>query len=151
MAYPDYDIYKNSGFPRGYPISGQDAANRIVTDMLTDGYYVDFVETLIRIETKGFMGHRYAFRGLDDVIGDVVQAGFSYDGETGQFFEDQSQQITRNWGRLIEGDERQMAVVRLDIAGSSILVDFLRQKARTNLFSSAMSIPDVVEAYPESI
>ena len=29
------------------------------------------------------------------------------------------------------------------VAGSSILVDFLRQKARTNLFSSALSVPDV--------
>ena len=29
------------------------------------------------------------------------------------------------------------------VAGSSILVDFLRQKARTNLFSSALTVPDV--------
>jgi glycine C-acetyltransferase len=29
------------------------------------------------------------------------------------------------------------------VAGSSILVDFLRQKARTNLFSSALTVPDI--------
>jgi glycine C-acetyltransferase len=29
------------------------------------------------------------------------------------------------------------------VAGSTILVDFLRQKARTNLFSSALTVPDV--------
>ena len=29
------------------------------------------------------------------------------------------------------------------VAGSAILVDFLRQKARTNLFSSALSVPDI--------
>ena len=29
------------------------------------------------------------------------------------------------------------------VAGSSTLIDFLRQKARTNLFSSALSVPDV--------
>ena len=29
------------------------------------------------------------------------------------------------------------------VAGSAILVDFLRQKARTNLFSSALTVPDV--------
>ncbi|MCL2010160.1 MAG: glycine C-acetyltransferase [Synergistaceae bacterium] len=29
------------------------------------------------------------------------------------------------------------------VAGSSVLVDFLRQKARTNLFSSALTVPDV--------
>jgi len=122
MAYPDYDIYESSGYPRDYPISSQDAADRIVSDMIQDGYYVDFIETLIRIETKGFMGKRYIFRDFDDVIDDVIDTGYSYDKETGQFFEDQSQQISRNWGRLLEGDERQMAVIRLDIAGNSILV-----------------------------
>ena len=122
MAYPGYDIFERSGFPRGYPIGGQDAANQIAIDMVQDGYYVDFVELLIRIDTKGFMGKKYAFRGLDDVINDVIQAGYSFDQATGQFFEDQDQQITRNWGRLLEGDERQMAVMRLDIVGNSILV-----------------------------
>jgi len=29
------------------------------------------------------------------------------------------------------------------VAGSSVIVDFLRQKARTNLFSSALTVPDV--------
>jgi len=29
------------------------------------------------------------------------------------------------------------------VAGSAILVDFLRQKARTNLFSSALTVPDI--------
>jgi glycine C-acetyltransferase len=29
------------------------------------------------------------------------------------------------------------------VAGSAILADFLRQKARTNLFSSALTVPDV--------
>jgi class 3 adenylate cyclase len=122
MTIPDYDIYARSGFPRGYPITGQDAANQIVIDMLQDGYYVDFIELLIKINNKGFMGRHYAFRGLDDVISDVIQAGYSFDQTTGQFFENQSQQVTRNWGRLIEGNERQMAVMRMDIAGNSILV-----------------------------
>jgi len=122
MAYPDYDIYEKSGYPEGYPISTQDAANSIVRDMLADGYYVDFVETLIRIDSNGFMGRRYPLRSLDDVIDDVIETGFNYDPETGQFFEDQNQQISRNWNRLIEGDERKMAVIRLDIAGNSILV-----------------------------
>jgi len=122
MAYPDYDIYKSSGYPNGHPIPGQDAAYRIVADMVHYGFYVDFVELLIKIDTKGYMGRRYYFRGLDDVINDVKQSGYSYDGVTGLFFEDQSQQITRNWGRLLDGDERQMAVMRLDIAGNSILV-----------------------------
>jgi len=122
MTNPDYDIYKSSGYPQGHPITGQDAADRISADMVEDGLYVDFVETLINVNAKGYMGRRYDLRGLDDVVTDVIQAGYSYDKTTGQFFENQERQITRNWGRLMEGDERQMAVLRLDIAGNSILV-----------------------------
>jgi len=122
MAYPDYDIYKSSGYPKDRPFGSQDAANQIVMDMVRNGYYVDFVETLIKIEANGYMGRRYTIRGLDDVISNVMEAGFSYDSATGQFFEDQSQYVSRNWGRLYEGDERQMAVLRLDIVGNSLLV-----------------------------
>ena len=122
MTNPDYDLHKSFGFSKGHPIGLHEAADRIVGDMLQSGYYVDFVETLIKVDSKGYMGHRFAFRGLDDVIGDVLQAGYSFDKTTGQFFEDQNKQITRNWGRLMEGDERQMAVFRLDIAGNSLLV-----------------------------
>jgi len=122
MAYPGYDIYKYSGYPAGYPIGGQDAANQIVRDIIQDGNYIDFVEILIRIDRNGFMGRHYAFRGLDDVINDVIQTGYSYDTATGQFYEDQEQQVSRNWGRLLEGAERQTAVMRLDIAGNSLLV-----------------------------
>jgi class 3 adenylate cyclase len=122
MVNPKYDIYKRSGYPEGHPIANKDAASRIAIDMLKDGYYVNFVETLIDIDSKGYMGRRYALRGLDDVISDIIRAGYSYDKTTGQFFENQKERITRNWGRLMEGSERQMAVIRLDIAGNSILV-----------------------------
>jgi len=122
MTNPEYDLQKSFGFSKGHPIGIHEAADRIVADMVADGYYIDFVETLMNVEAKGYMGHKYNFRGLDDVVGDVLQAGFSYDKATGQFFEDQSKQITRNWGRLIEGDERQMAVLRLDVVGNTVLV-----------------------------
>lgn len=122
MACPDYDLYKSYGFSKGHPIGIHEAADRIVGDMVQKGYYIDFVETLIKVDSRGYMGHHYALRGLDDVIGDMLQAGYSYDEATGLLFEDQNRQITRNWGRLLEGDERQMAVMRLDIVGNSILV-----------------------------
>ena len=122
MVYPDYDIYKTSGYPKGHPIANQDAANRIVLDMIQGGYFVDFVEKLIEVDAHGYMGNRFDLRGLEDVVNDVINAGYSFDKTTGQFFENQRERITRNWGRLIEGDERQMAVMRLDIAGNSILV-----------------------------
>jgi class 3 adenylate cyclase len=122
MACPDYNFLKKYGFSKGRPVGIQEAADRIVSDMVKSGYFIDFVETLIYVDSNGYMGHKYAFRGLDDVIGDVIQAGYSYDEATGKFFENQNKQITRNWGRLLEGDEYPMAVLRLDIAGNSLLV-----------------------------
>jgi class 3 adenylate cyclase len=122
MVSPDYDIYKRSGYPEDAPIPAQDAANRIVTDMIQKGLYVDFVEHLIRIDNEGFMGRRYDLRGLDDVIGGIIEHGYSYDKTTGQFMENQRERISLNWGRLKGGDERQMTVLRLDIAGNSALV-----------------------------
>ncbi|MCL2211670.1 MAG: hypothetical protein FWB95_07100 [Treponema sp.] len=122
MTYPEYDIYESTGYPSGHPIGAQDASDRIVADMLQYGLYIDFVETLIKVESDGYMGRKFALRGLDDVIDDVLQVGYSFDSATGQFFEDQSQQVTRNWGRLIDGDERQMAVMRLDVVDNTKLV-----------------------------
>jgi class 3 adenylate cyclase len=122
LTDPSYDVYESYGFSKGHPIGLHEAADRIVGDMVQKGFYVDFVETLIRADSKGYMGRKYAFRGLDDVIGDVLQAGYSYDDTTCQFFEDQDKQITRNWGRLMEGDERQMAILRLDVVGNTVLV-----------------------------
>jgi class 3 adenylate cyclase len=122
MTNPDYDLYKSFGFSKGHPIGIHEAADRIVGDMVQNGNYMNFVETLVKVDSKGYMGHRFAFRGLDDVIGDVLQTGFNFDKTTGIFFEDQSKYITRNWGRLMEGDERPVAVMRLDIVGNSLLV-----------------------------
>jgi len=122
MTNPEYDFIKKYGFSKGRPVGVHEAADRIVGDMVQSGHYINFVETLIRVDSRGYMGKIYPIRGLDDVIGDVLQAGYSYDSTTGTFFEDQSKQITRNWGRLLEGDERPMAAMRLDIAGNSILV-----------------------------
>jgi class 3 adenylate cyclase len=122
MILPDYDLYKKYGFSKGRPVGVHEAADRIVGDMLQSGYYLDFVELLVKLEAKGYMGRKYALRGLDDVINDILQAGYEYDETTGLFFEDQDQRVTRNWGRLVEGDERLMAVLRLDIVGNSAIV-----------------------------
>lgn len=122
MVLPNYDLYKKYGFSKGRPVGVHEAADRIVGDLLQSGYYLDFVELMIKLEAKGYMGRKFSFRGLDDVIGDVLKAGYEYDEATGLFFEDQNQKISRNWGRLVEGDERPMAILRLDIVGNSLLV-----------------------------
>jgi class 3 adenylate cyclase len=119
---PDYNIYRRTGFSEGQPIPIQTVTTRIVTDIIQGGHYVDFVELLIKVDSEGYMGRRYAIRGLDDIIGDLIQTGYSYDKTSKFFFENQRERISKNWGRLKEDDERQMSVLRLDIAGNSTLV-----------------------------
>jgi len=122
LANPDYDIYRRTGLKEGMPIPLQYAAQRIVADMIQDGFFVDFVETLIRIETEGYMGRRYSLWGLNDVVTGLINEGYSFNKVSGQFFENQRERVSPNWGRLQDGDERKMAVLRLDIAGNSALV-----------------------------
>jgi len=119
---PQYDFYSRSGFREGLPVPNDSASERIVEDMIIDGYYVDFVEAMIRLETEGYMGRHYTLTGLNNVIAGLMQEGYSYDEVSGQFFENQEERISSNWGRLLDGDERKMAMLRLDIAGNSTLV-----------------------------
>ena len=106
LVNPQYSIYKRTGLKEGMPISNQSAAQRIVADMIQDGYFVDFVETLINIEAKGYMGRRYTMWGLNDVVAGLLKEGYSFDKVSGQFFENQRERISPDWGRLQEGDER---------------------------------------------
>jgi class 3 adenylate cyclase len=122
LVNPTYDIYRRTGLREGMPVPNQIAAQRIVADMVQDGYFIDFVETLVKIDTEGYMGRRYGLRGLDNVITGLINEGYSFDTVSGQFFENQRERISPNWGRLQEGDERRMTLLRLDIAGNSALV-----------------------------
>jgi len=122
IANPDYNIYRRTGLKEGMPIPNQTAAERIVADLIQDGYYVDFVEALVKIDREGYMGRAYDLKGLNNVVASLAAEGYNFDKVTGQFFENQQEQISPNWGRLLEGDERRMTVLRMDIAGNSALV-----------------------------
>ena len=122
LVYPGYSIYKRTGLQEGMPIPNQTAAARIVADMVQDGYYIDFVETLVKIDRKGYKGNSYNLTGLNNVVSSVIAEGFSFDKVSGQFYENDKEHVSPNWGRLLEGDERRMTVLRIDIAGNSVLV-----------------------------
>jgi class 3 adenylate cyclase len=141
LVNPSYSIYKRTGLSEGMPIANQTAARRIVEDMIQDDYFVDFVETLIRIENEGYMGKRYALYGLDDVVLALIKEGYSFDKVSGLFFENQRERISPNWGRLHEGDERRMTVLRLDIAGNSGLV---RQNPGDRIEKAYRDLRDIV-------
>jgi len=122
LVNPQYNFYKRSGFREGMPVPNDVAAERIVADLIKDGVFVDFVELLVRIENEGYMGRKYTLWGVNNVVSGLLNEGYSFDKVSGQFFENQRERISANWGRLLEGDERKMAVLRLDIAGNSALV-----------------------------
>lgn len=141
LVYPRYNIYKRLGLNEGMPIPNQTAAERIVADLVRDGYYIDFVEALVRIDREGYMGARYELKGLSNVVASLIDEGFSFDKVSGQFFENQSEHISPNWGRLIEGDERKITVLRLDIAGNSVLV---RNNPRSKIEKAYSDIRNIV-------
>ncbi|MCL2007536.1 MAG: hypothetical protein FWG77_05565 [Treponema sp.] len=122
MVIPKYDIYERLGLKEGTSIFYQNVAEQIVTDMIKGGFYIDFVENLVRIDREGLMGRSYEFKGLDIVVDGLINEGYSYDNVSGLFYENQEESISPSWGRLKEGDEQRIALLRLDIAGNSELV-----------------------------
>ncbi|PKL09774.1 MAG: hypothetical protein CVV51_01975 [Spirochaetae bacterium HGW-Spirochaetae-7] len=119
---PEYDLYERSGIPRNIPITNQMAAERIVKEIVEEGRFIDFIETLVRIDAGGFMGRLYPIKGLVQIVKTLMQDGFIFDRSTGQFFENARERASPDWGRLRDGDERQAAVLRLDVVANSALV-----------------------------
>lgn len=119
---PDYDLYERSGIPENIPITNQMAAERIVADVIADDRFIDFIEVLVRVDTEGYMGRSYPIKGLAQIVKALSQEGYSFDRATGQFFENSNERVSPDWGRLRDGDERQAAVLRLDVAANSALV-----------------------------
>ena len=142
LANPEYNIYRRTGLKEGLPISKQYAAHRIVEDMILDGYYVDFVETLVQVSTKGFMGRRYLLKGLEDIVEGLMDEGYTFDEVSGHFFENQEERVSPNWGRLREGDERRMTLLRLDIVGNSALV---KNNPRSKIEQAYNDLRDIVD------
>ncbi|MBN2873458.1 MAG: hypothetical protein JXM71_00055, partial [Spirochaetales bacterium] len=119
---PEYDLYERSGIPLNIPITNQMAADRIVRDIVDEGRFIDFIETLVKVDAGGYMGRPYPIKGLSQIIKTLTQDGFIFDRSSGQFFENAHERASPDWGRLREGDERQAAVLRLDIVGNSEIV-----------------------------
>ena len=119
---PLYDIYERTGVREGIPITKHHAAQRIVEDMINEGYFIDFVEFLIKVESEGYIGRIYSLRNLDELVKGLIDEGYNFDKISKKFLENQRERISPNWGRLLEGDEKKMTVLRLDIAGNSSLV-----------------------------
>lgn len=119
---PEYDFHERSGIPENYPITNQMAAERIVKDISAEGRLLALVELLIRINSDGFMGREHRIKFLRELVRELGIDGYGYDPQAGLFFENSKEGVSPNWGRLVEGEEKQMSVLRLDIVGNSLLV-----------------------------
>ncbi|MEW6565321.1 MAG: hypothetical protein ACOZCE_04625 [Spirochaetota bacterium] len=122
IIMPGYDIHRQSGIPENIPITAQTAAEQVVKDIIAAGRYLQLIELLIKIDTTGYMGRDYPLLYMRDLIKTILSEGYSYDSVTGLFMENAHNQISPNWGRLVPGDEFQLALLRLDIVHNSELV-----------------------------
>jgi hypothetical protein len=137
---PKYDIHRRTGISENIPIPNQLAAERIIADVLTAGTFLSFVEVLVKVDGQGYMGREYPINGLHEILKELTAEGYVYDRASGLFLENSLERVTSNWGRLIEGEEKQMAVLRLDIVGNSILVKKNEKSAVTKAYNELRSI-----------
>ncbi len=140
LVEPEYDLHERSGIPVTIPITNQMAAERVVSDILADGRFIDFVEVLVKIDAEGYMGRSYPIKGLGQIVKILEQDGFVLDRSTGQFFENTNERASPDWGRLHEGDERQTSILRLDVVDNSALVQRNRPECVDRAFVALRSI-----------
>lgn len=118
----DYDLNARTGFPPSIPIPNIDAARQIVNDLVENDLFPQFINLLVEISTKGWMGKTYDIAYIRDLVKDLVEHGFIYDATNKIFVEDPAVRRTRNWGVLREGQECIFSFLRFDIVGNTELV-----------------------------
>ncbi len=119
---PNYDLNQRTGFPHSISIPNLDAARQIVYDINDSALFPQFVNILVEISNRGWMGKQYDIAYLHDIVKEMREHGFVYDSHNKLFVEDQSVRRTRNWGVLREGYEYVLTFLRFDIVGNSELV-----------------------------
>lgn len=119
---PNYDLHQRTGFPESVAIPNKDAAGQIVSDMIGEECFLEFVETLIDVGQRGMAGRKYRIPRLSAIISEILETGYVLDSESGRFVEDAGVRKTRNWGVLHEGESYVMAFLGVDIVGNSRLV-----------------------------
>ena len=119
---PNYDIYERTGFPSSMAIPNRDVARQIVSDLIHENLFLQFVSTLIDVHDAGLMGRRYPIPYIRTIVQEVIEKGYLFDQESRMFVENPAVRKTRNWGALLPGKEYTFAFLRLDIVENSQLV-----------------------------
>jgi len=121
-VFGDYDLHERTGFPSTVPITSQVAAHHVVNDAVSENRFLQFAERLILLDREGYMGRRYPVPGLAEIVKLIRVEGYVWDEETELFMEDPRVRRTPNWGRLLDEDEFRFAILRLDVANNSRMV-----------------------------
>ncbi len=122
MLDDSFDLYRVANMRESIPITSQHAADVIVKELLRQGMFVDLIETLITVDTRGIMGRRYTIGSLGELAKGLSAIGFLYDKVNNLFMEDPRLKASYNFGRLQEGGEYPLALLRLDIVQNSKIV-----------------------------
>ncbi len=115
----NYDIYERTGCPRNIPLTAQQTARQVIDDCIAFDMFLDLLEYLIILNSRGYMGREFPILYLDEMIKHVNAEGFLYNPETNRFMEDTSKQATMNWGRLHEGSNYSFTFLKIDIVRNS--------------------------------
>ncbi|HPE37057.1 MAG TPA: hypothetical protein PK625_07900 [Spirochaetales bacterium] len=141
-----YNLNQRMGFPPSVPVPVQDAVKRIVEDLLDAGLMLETIEWLIQVDRHGYMGKQYPIVGIDDILAGMEEVGYTLDPESELFYEDARRFRTPGWGRLREGVEYPITLLRLDIARNSRLV---RANASCDVESAYEALRDIVRRLVE--
>lgn len=122
MLYPNYDFNEKTGFSHNLSVPRQVAARQFVNDVKKSGLFIKLIQVLVEMHTVGYMGKTHPIKNLREIIVQLREMGIIYDTEKRIFTEDQSMRKTKNWGTLLEGEQHQFSLLRLDIAGNTMLL-----------------------------
>jgi class 3 adenylate cyclase len=122
------------------PIPNQEAARQIVEDMIAHQQFLSFISLLIDVNRSGFVGRKYRIPRMKDILLEVMEAGYSYDGERGVFVENAVQRRTQNWGVLMGGQSYALAFLVLDIVSNSEMVRTHDQEEMSRLYGDVRGL-----------
>ncbi len=117
-----YDIHERTDTPRSLSVPNQDAARRIIEDVAREDMLLNFVEQLVEMQEKGFVGRRYRIVRLQEIIEDLRNDGYLFDVSTGKFYENVQKRKSYDWGVLKDGSSYALGFLSIDVKDNSELV-----------------------------
>ncbi|MBN2433854.1 MAG: hypothetical protein JXK07_01160 [Spirochaetes bacterium] len=119
---PNYDIYKQTGFPQNMAIPNRDIARQIIMDVNENHFFPPFILELIKLHRMGYRGRPCSISYMDQILKGMRANGLIYDPKNHIFVEDPTVQRTRNWNVFREGQEAVITLLKIDIVDNSVLV-----------------------------